>query len=160
VKTAATPSDALLEMVANAVRNEKFRIFGPSIAALGEAHLFFAQRLAMGGARVMLVWGPEADVAVDDDEHWSVADVSASFHRRSKALRVVGIADMFDIPAVAEKARSDVFAEGEVGVAFDGYPVAVVNPARLPSIWCPANDAASPDTPSIMSPSPHIAYTT
>jgi hypothetical protein len=79
----------------------------------------------------MLVWGPEADVAVDDDKHWSVAGVSASFHRRSKTLCVVGIADMFDIPAVGEKARGDVFAEGEVGVAFDGYPVAVVNPAQI-----------------------------
>ena len=61
------------EMLAHAVRHQKLCIFRPAVAALGEAHLFFAERLAVRGAGVLLVRRAVADMAVDDDQGRTVA---------------------------------------------------------------------------------------
>jgi hypothetical protein len=131
VKTAATVGDALLKMRTHAVRHEKLGILGPAVAALGEAYLFLAERLTMRSARIVLVRGPEADMAVDDDEGRHVSGTPECFESLGETLRVVGIADPFDVPAVGEKARRDVLAEGKIGVPLDGYLVAVVDPAQV-----------------------------
>ena len=44
------------------------RVLGPAVAALGEADLFLAERLAVGRGGVLLVRRTVADVAVEDDE--------------------------------------------------------------------------------------------
>ena len=38
---------------------------------------------------------------------------------------------MLHVPAVGKEARCDIVAESQVRVPFDGYPVAVVNPAQV-----------------------------
>ena len=45
--------------------------------------------------------------------------------------RIVGVADVLHVPAVGKEARCDIVAESQVRVPFDGYPVAVVNPAQV-----------------------------
>ena len=61
-------ADALLEVVVDAVGHEELGVFGPAVVPLGQADFVLAQRLAMGGAGVLLVGGAPADVAVDDDQ--------------------------------------------------------------------------------------------
>ena len=78
--------------------------------------------------------------------------------RLRQRSRVVGVADALHVPAIGQEARRDVVAEGEIGVALDGDAVAVVDPAEIAEhLRWPASEAASLETPSIMSPSPQNA---
>src|ERR1700730_10928337 len=52
------------EVLADTVGDEKLRILGPSVAALGKADLLIAERLTMGLRPVLLLRGTVADVAV------------------------------------------------------------------------------------------------
>ena len=64
--------------------------------------------------------------------------------KASRALRepaVVGVGDPDDMPAIGEEPAGDVFAEGEIGVTFDGHVVVVVDPAQIGSFRCPASEA-------------------
>ena len=107
-------------MLAHAVRHEELGVFRPAIGALGETDLLVAQRLAMSGAGVLLVRRAIADVALDDDQRRRVAVALKVVERLGQPPRVVGVADMLDIPAIGAKARRDIVAESEFGVAFDG----------------------------------------
>ena len=49
-------------------RNQELRVLRPAVAPFGEADLLLAERLAVCRARILLVWGAVADVAVDDDQ--------------------------------------------------------------------------------------------
>ena len=68
VETSSAPADAVLKMLAHAVRHEEFGVLGPAVAALGETDLLLAERLAVGRAGVVLVRGAVADMAFDDDQ--------------------------------------------------------------------------------------------
>src|ERR1043166_3918383 len=47
----AALANPVAKLVVNAVRHEEFCLLRPTVAALGEPHLVFTERLAMGGAR-------------------------------------------------------------------------------------------------------------
>ena len=68
VEFAAAPANALREVLAHAVRHEKFGVLRPAVVFLGEPHLVFAQRLAVSGAGILLVRCAIADVAVHHDQ--------------------------------------------------------------------------------------------
>ena len=127
----AALADARKEMLAHAVRHQKFGIFRPAIAALGQADLFDPERLAVGGAGIVLVGSAIADMALDDDQRRHVARAPEYLDRLRNPLRVVGVADPLHVPAIGEEARRNVVAEGEIGVAFDRDAVAVVDPAQI-----------------------------
>ncbi len=64
----------------------------------------------------------------------SVGTSSGASKRRDRLgdpLGVVGVADPRHVPAIGEKARRDIVAEGEIRVTFDRDAVAVVNPAQV-----------------------------
>ena len=118
-------------MLAHAVRHQKFGVFGPAVAAFGETDLLLAERLAMGGAGVVLVRGAVADMAVDDDQGRHLRRAPEALDRLRQPLRVVGVADLLHVPAIGEKARRDIVAEGQIRVPLDRHPVAVVDPAQI-----------------------------
>ena len=64
----SAPADAVLKMLAHAVRHQEFGVLGPAIAALGETYLLLAERLAVGGAGVVFMGGAVADMTLDDDQ--------------------------------------------------------------------------------------------
>ena len=66
MEVAAAPANAIPEMLAHAIRHQKSGVFGPVVAALGEADLLLAERVAMGRAGVLLVGCPITDMAFDD----------------------------------------------------------------------------------------------
>jgi hypothetical protein len=131
VKVAAAPTHAIPEMFPHTLRHQKLRVLGPAIAAFGEAHFLLAKRLAMGRTGVMLMRGTVADMTVDNDEGRHVRRMAESFDRPRQLLRVVGVANPLHVPAIGQKARRDIVAEGEIRVPLDRHPVAVVEPAQI-----------------------------
>ena len=85
----------------------------------------------MGFLGVLLVRRAIADVAVDNDERGPVGAIEKGFERVMQKLQIIGVTHAGDVPAVAGKAHSDIFSEGEVGFAFNGDAVVVVNPAQV-----------------------------
>ena len=53
------PADALAEVVVDPVGHEELCVLGPSVIPLGEPDFVLAQRLAVGGAGVLLVGAPQ-----------------------------------------------------------------------------------------------------
>ena len=108
---AAAPAEALREMLAHAVRHEKFGVLRPAVILLGEPHLVFAERLAVSGAGVLLVRRAVADVAVDHDQRRRVAGLAEFLQQPGKTGRVVGVREMMHLPAIGAEARGHIFAE-------------------------------------------------
>ncbi len=70
-------------------------------------------------------------MAVDDDQRRPPPLALELVEGTIEQLEVVGVADPGDVPAVGEEARRDIVAEGQIRVALDGDPVAVVDPAEI-----------------------------
>ena len=118
-------------MLAHAVRHEKFGILGPAVAALGETDFLLAERLAVGGAGVVLVRCAVADMTVDDDQRRRIGDLPEPLDGLRQPLPIVGVADVLHVPTVGEETCRDIVAESQIRVPFDRYPVAVVDPAKV-----------------------------
>ena len=85
----------------------------------------------MGLGRVGLGRRAVADDAFDDDQRRAAVvreEAAIGFVDRGE---VVGVVHGEHVPAEAAEARGDVFAEGQVGVAFDRDVVVVVDPAEV-----------------------------
>ena len=131
VEASAAPAHAVLEMLAHAVRHQEFGVLGPAIAALGETDFLLAERLAVGGAGVVLVRGAIADVTFDDDQGRHIVGSLEDLDRLRQPLSIVGVADALHVPAIGKEPRRDIVAESEIRMPFDGDPVAVVDPAKV-----------------------------
>ncbi len=118
-------------MLAHAVRHQEFGVLGPAVATLGETYLLLAERLAMGRAGVVLVRGAIADMAFDDDQGRHIIGSLEDIDRLRQPFCIVGVADPLHVPAIGQEARRDIVAEGQIGMPFDGDPVAVVDPAKV-----------------------------
>src|SRR5262245_10268451 len=57
-------ADALGEVLAHALGYEELLVLRPAVVALGPLDLLLPERFAVGVRRVLLLWGPVADVAV------------------------------------------------------------------------------------------------
>ena len=157
VQALAALAHAAAEVLAHAVRNEKLGVLRPAVAPLGETDLLHAERLAMGGAGVMLVRRAVADVAVDDDQCRRIVSLAENLDRLGQSLVIVGVADVLHVPAIGKETRRDIVAESQIRVPFDRHAVAVVESNK--DFRASGDQRAKPlrsMTPSIMSPSPHI----
>src|SRR5262249_49276698 len=101
----AASADAVAEVLVYAVGNEKLRILGPAVEPLGGPDLVRAERLAVGGAGVLLVWGAPGDVTLHDDQRRPVVRLSAEQERAVQLCQIVRITDSLHGPTVAEEAR-------------------------------------------------------
>ena len=133
----AALADAVAEVLVDAVGDEELGVLRPAVVALGQPDFLLAERLAVGGAGVLLVRRALADVAVDDDQRRPVARLLEDAEGPVEHVQVVGVADARDVPAVADEARGHVLAEGQVRVAFDGDVVVVVDPAQVGELQVP-----------------------
>ena len=127
----AAGAEAAAEVVRYGVGHQELRVRRPAVRLLGQTDLVLAERLAVRGARVVLVRRPPGDVAVDDDERRTVG---AGLERReglSEQVEVVGVADPHDVPSVGEEPARDVLREGEVRPPLDRDAVVVVDPAEV-----------------------------
>ena len=127
----ATPAHPLVEVLVDAVGHEELGVLGPAVVAFGEPDFVLAQRLAVGGAGVLLVGRAPADVAVDDDQGRPLALLEEDAEGAVEQVQVVGVADPGDVPAVAQETGGDVLGEGQRGVPLDRDVVVVVDPAEV-----------------------------
>ena len=116
MKAFAAPAHAVPEMLAHAVRHQKFGVLGPAVAALGEAYLLLAERLAVGGAGVVLMRGAIADVTLDDDQGRHIVGAPKGLDRLRQPLSIIGVADALHVPAIGEETRRDIVAESQIRV--------------------------------------------
>jgi hypothetical protein len=79
----ATPSHGFAKMLADAVGDQVLCLLRPAIASLGQFDFLFAQRLAVSRACVLSVRGAIGDVAVNNDQRWSVV---SAFKRLERPL--------------------------------------------------------------------------
>ncbi len=124
-------------MFAHAVGHEEFCVFGPAVEFFREAHFFFAQRLAVSGTGVVLVGRSVAYVAVNDDQSRTVFGVTEDLEGAVEHFEIIGIGNAGDIPAIADEAGGDVFAERPIGGAVEGDVVVVVHPAQVGKLQMP-----------------------
>ena len=78
VEVASALADAIAEMFLHAFRHQELGVFRPSVVALGQPDLFFAEGFAMGFAAVVLVRGAVTDVTVHDDQRRPVLGIEES----------------------------------------------------------------------------------
>src|SRR5262245_28901059 len=85
----------------------------------------------MGRSGVLLMWGAVADMAVENNEGWTVFLVLENIKGVPDPIDVVGVANPQNIPSVGQKPGGDVLREGDARVSLDGDVVVVVNPAKI-----------------------------
>ena len=91
--TSPAPAQSFLEMLANTGRHEKLGIFGPAVAALGQAYFLFAKRLAVGCAGVVFVRCAKPDMAVHDDQCRCIVRLPEPLDGLRQASPVIGVTD-------------------------------------------------------------------
>ncbi len=126
-----TFADAIAKMIVDPVRDQELGVLGPAIAALGQAHFLFAQRLPVGLAGILLVRCAVADMAADDDQRRPVQSLLEPGQGRLERSGVVGVGDMVHCPAVGREPIAHVLAVGEVGRTLDRDVVGIVDPAQI-----------------------------
>ena len=112
-------------------RYEKFLGLGPAVVFLGEFALVFAERSAVGAVGVGFVGRSVSDDRVDDDQGWFVGSGLELIESSLQGAQIVSIRYVDRMPAESLKFHGHVFGEGQIGVAFDGDPVVVVDPAKV-----------------------------
>ncbi len=146
------PLDGRAKLAQGLVRHIEAAIFGPSQRALGQAHFFDAERLAVRVPRVLLVRAAVADMRARHDERRPIAGGSRRGQRRIDGRHVLPV-DPLHVPAAGLEARADVLRKRQVRRRGERDQVRVVEHDQRPSRSVPASDAASDATPSIRSPS-------
>ena len=103
VQLPAALADAVAEVLVDAVGHEELGVLRPAVVPLGQPDLLLAERLAVGGAGVLLVRRTPGDVAIDDDQRRPVARLLEDAEGAVEHLQVVGVADAGDVPAEADE---------------------------------------------------------
>src|SRR5262245_49576671 len=78
-----------------------------------------------------------ADVAVNDDEGRSPPWARCSSKVFLDTIEIVSTRPAEDVPSVSEEAPRHIFGEGDVGLAFDGDVIVVINPAEVVELQVP-----------------------
>src|ERR1041385_3302107 len=124
-------ADGCGKVLTHAFRDQEFSVFWPAIRTLGQADLIFVQWLAMRLACLLLVGRAISNVAVNDDQRRALLRVVEMLEGAGEQIKIVGIADASNVPAITHKARGDIFSKRQLGVALNGDVVVVVNPAEI-----------------------------
>jgi hypothetical protein len=118
-------------VLSDAIRDEKLSILRPSIAALSQPDLIFAERLSMGCRGVLFMWRTIADVAVQDEEGRPARRLAKHLQGLLDSINVVSVADPQNVLTITQEAGRDVLREGDSRVPFNGDAVVVVDPAEI-----------------------------
>ena len=113
------------------VGDQEGLVLRPAVEALGAADLLdpkgspCAEWLTLLGGRAV------ADDALYDDHGRPFLLGLERLQRAGQRVEVVGVVDPLNRPAVALESGCNVLGEGEIGAAFDGDLVVVVDPAQV-----------------------------
>src|SRR5246127_377726 len=128
---AAPPSNPGLEVLVYPAGNQELGVGRPAVRLLHQLNLLFAKRLAVRRARVLTMRRTVADMTINDYDRWSARRARSIPERVLNPIQVVGIPYAKDVPSVCQKASSHVFGERDVGFAFDGDVIVVIDPAEV-----------------------------
>ena len=135
---------------------------GPVELLAGEAHLVVSQRRAVDSGGACLVGAAVADDRAADDHGGAGILGAGVLDGRGNGVKVVAVqpppvraADY--VPAVSLEPAGNILEEGDVGVAFNGNLIVIVQQNQLPQLQGTGQDAASAATPSCKSPSDTMA---
>ena len=126
----AALSDAVLEVLDDAVGDEEFGVLGPAVEALRLAGGLLAERLAVDRGGVLLRRAV-ADVAVQHDQGGLIVVLAEALEGALEQPEVVRVADSQNLPSVAHEPGGDVVVVGDLGRAVDRDVVVVVEPAQV-----------------------------
>src|SRR5437016_14636651 len=75
----AASADSLGKVFAHPIGDKELGIFRPSIVALGQLDLFFAERLTVGGGSILLVRSAVGNVTVHDNQGGTIVGAKKNF---------------------------------------------------------------------------------
>ncbi len=122
---------AILELVINAIGDEKLGIFGPSVILLNKFDFGLAQGLAVCFVRILFVWRSVSDVAVHDDEGRPIIRIEKILVAASQHLQIVRIRDVRYVPLIALESRDHIFTERPLRRAIQRHAIVVVDPTKI-----------------------------
>src|SRR5258708_178021 len=136
---AAPPSNPGLEVLVYPGGTQDVGVGRPTVGLLHQFDLVFAERLAVRGNGILTMRRTIADVTIDDYDRWSARRPCGIPERVLDAIQIVGIPDTNDVPSIRQKPPGDVLGERDIGLAFDGDVIVVVDPAEVIEFQVPGN---------------------
>ena len=124
------PFHRLPKSVVHRVGDEEVGLGGPAQCLLGQPHLLFAQRSAVGGGGVLLVGAAVGNVGMTGDQRGPFRLLLSSANSLFESCHVVAIHFLHE-PAVSLKTSLYVLGESKVGAAINGYLIVVVEADEL-----------------------------
>src|SRR5262245_34815011 len=118
-------------MLVHRGRNEKLGVSRPAVRLLYKFYLFFAQRLAVRSARILTMRRAIADMTINNYDGRSARRPRGIPKGVLDSIKIVGITHTNHVPSVGKEPTSDIFGERDIGLAFDGDVVVVVDPAEV-----------------------------
>jgi hypothetical protein len=85
---------------------------------LGQTNFFGSKRFAMCDRRVLFVRSTIPYMTMNNDYRRTISGRLAFSVGALNHAKVVRVGDAYDLPTIAQKARSDAFGKGNVGMAF------------------------------------------
>src|SRR6516164_5344163 len=128
---AASPSKPGLKVFVYSGGNQELGVGRPAIRLLHQLDLLFAERLPVRRTGILTMRRTIADMTIDDDDRWSAGRAGGIPERVLDAIEIVGIPDAKHVPSVRQEPPGDVFGERDIGFAFDGDVIVVVDPAEV-----------------------------
>src|ERR1017187_1041919 len=119
------------EILADAIGNKELGVFWPAIETLREFDFVFTERFAVRLLGVLPVRCPVSNVAVDNNELWTIANAERMTIGICQHIQIVRVVDVRDVPTIGFETSAHVLVEGQVRLALNGDLVVVVNPAQI-----------------------------
>ena len=104
---------------------------GPVKELLGCSDVVFAQRFAVSGSLALLVGAAVADLGLADDDGGLFGLLLGLSDSGGDSVGVVAVVYLDYLPAVCEEALGNIFGESDVGAAFDGDVVVIIEHDEL-----------------------------
>src|SRR5712672_1144396 len=136
---AAPSSNPGLEMLVYPAGNQELGVGRPTVSLLHQLDLVFAERLAVRGTGILPMRRTIADMTIDDYDRGSARRPCGIPQRALDAIQIVGIPDTNDVPSIRQESPGDVFGERDIGLAFDGDVIVVVDPAEVIELQVPGD---------------------
>ncbi len=127
----------LSETGQNLVGNVEGGLSGPSQVLLGASHLFLAQWCTVGLCCILLARAAVGDVGADHDQRWLLRCRLGGLDSGRDGCQVIAVVHSLHVPTVGLEATLHILGEGQIGAAFDGNVVVVVEVDQLTQAQVP-----------------------
>ena len=81
--------------------------------------------------RILLVWCPKPNMAIDNDHGRSSVFLLKGAEGPRQFFHIVGVIDIDHIPSVGSKTCAHIFTKRQCGLPLNGDLVIIVNPTQI-----------------------------